>query len=108
MAFRSKDESKAAAELRKKAGAWLRDLRAKAELTQLELSELVGYEYYSAISQIEGGSGTLPSTKYAIYARALKMEPADFVEGLLAFYDPPTHEILFGRSAEKIIPIRKG
>jgi transcriptional regulator with XRE-family HTH domain len=108
MAFRSKEEAKAAAEQRKKAGEWLRELRNEQELTQLELSKLVGYEYYSAIAQIESGSGTLPSSKYATYARALGVEPKDFVEGLLAFYDPPLHDILFGRGKAKVAHIKKG
>jgi transcriptional regulator with XRE-family HTH domain len=108
MAFRSKEEAKAAAEQRKKAGEWLRELRNDAELTQLEISKLVGYEYYSAIAQIESGTGTLPSSKFAAYARALKIEPREFVEGLLAFYDPPMHDILFGRGKAKIAHIKKG
>jgi transcriptional regulator with XRE-family HTH domain len=106
MAYRSKEESKAAAELRKQAGKWLQELRNKAQLTQLDLSKLVGYEYYSAISQIESGMGTLPSSKYAAYARALKMDPTDFVAGLLAFYDPPTHQILFG-CGENVIALKE-
>src|SRR5690606_25932830 len=43
--------------LRKQAGRHLRNLREQAGLTQRELAAAVGFEYYTFISQLEGGRG---------------------------------------------------
>lgn len=83
------------AELRREAGRWLRDRREVAGLTQRQLADLVGVEYYTFISQLETGRGRIPPDKFRIWARALSMEPRDFVLALLPFYDPITFEILF-------------
>jgi transcriptional regulator with XRE-family HTH domain len=82
-------------ELRREAGRWLRDRREAVGLTQRQLAELVGVEYYTFISQLETGRGRIPPDKFRIWARALRMEPRDFVLSLLPFYDPVTFEILF-------------
>jgi transcriptional regulator with XRE-family HTH domain len=82
-------------ELRREAGRWLRDRREAVGLTQRQLAELVGVEYYTFISQLETGRGRIPPDRFRIWARALRMEPRDFVLSLLPFYDPVTFEILF-------------
>ena len=83
-------------ELRLAGGLWLKDLREKAGLSQRELAEKVDIGYYTFISQIENGRGRLPPDRYDVWATALKVNPKDFTRGLMRYYDPTTHRILFG------------
>ena len=83
------------AELRKEAGRWLKDRREARGLSQRELAELVGLEYYTFVSQLETGRGRIPSDKYRAWAEALGMSSRDFVLALLPFYEPTTYSILF-------------
>ena len=54
---RSSDKAKA---LRKKGGLWLSKARKAAGLTQKQLADAVGIEYYTFISQIETGFARIP------------------------------------------------
>jgi transcriptional regulator with XRE-family HTH domain len=90
-------------ELRREAGRWLKDLREKAGLSQREMADRVGAEYYTFISQIEAGRGRIPPDRYAAWADALSIDPRIFVRTLLRYYDPVTYKILFqdeGHSGE--------
>jgi transcriptional regulator with XRE-family HTH domain len=82
-------------ELRREGGRWLRKCREEAGLSQRELAQLVGAEYYTFISQLETGRGRIPPDRYHIWAEALKIPPKDFVQSVLRFYDPVTYGILF-------------
>ena len=93
--------SEHAARLRKEAGAYVKSLRQKARLTQKDLAKLIGYEYYTFISQIESGKGRVPPEQYEAWARALGVPPDEFVKHLLQFYDPFAWKILFGQKSSK-------
>jgi transcriptional regulator with XRE-family HTH domain len=82
-------------ELRRSAGTWLRELRDSSGLSQRELANKVGAEYYTFISQLETGRGRVPPDRYAEWASALGVNPKDFVQKLLGFYDPVTYNFLF-------------
>lgn len=82
-------------EMRREGGRWLRELREKAGLSQRELAALIDVDYYTFVSQLENGRGRVPPDRYLVWARALKIEPREFVKTLLSFYDPITYEILF-------------
>jgi transcriptional regulator with XRE-family HTH domain len=81
--------------LRREGGLWLKELREKAGLSQRQLADLVGTEYYSFISQLETGRGRIPPDRYEIWAHALNVPARTFVRDLMRFYDPITYEILF-------------
>jgi transcriptional regulator with XRE-family HTH domain len=81
--------------LRKQAGTWLKELRARAGLSQIELAALLGFKYYTFISQVENGFGRVPTDSMEAWARAVGEEPASFARRLLAFYDPEMHRLLF-------------
>jgi transcriptional regulator with XRE-family HTH domain len=81
--------------LRREGGRWLRDMREAAGLSQRQMAERVGAEYYTFISQLETGRGRIPPDRYRDWAMALGVEPRDFVREILRYYDPATHEILF-------------
>ncbi|MDG5497970.1 helix-turn-helix transcriptional regulator [Niveispirillum sp. BGYR6] len=87
-------------ELRRRAGAWLKNRRTEVGLTQRALAEAVGLEYYTMVSMIEAGRGRIPPDSYLAWASALQMAPAEFVRTLMQFYDPITHAILFGEPGD--------
>ena len=82
-------------ELRREGGRWLKQCREDVGLSQRQLAELVGVEYYTFISQLEFGRGRIPPDRYDVWAKALKINPQEFARNILRFYDPVTYEILF-------------
>jgi transcriptional regulator with XRE-family HTH domain len=82
-------------DLRRDGGRWLKEQRERAGLSQRQLADLVGAEYYTFISQLETGHGRIPPNRYRDWARALGLRPRSFVQEVLRFYDPVTHTILF-------------
>lgn len=87
------------AELRKKAGLWLREKREAAGLSQRELAEKVGIDYYTFISQIEAGRGKVPTERYQDYARALTIPDREFATTMLRYNDPHIYEMIFADEA---------
>lgn len=88
----SSEESK---EQRLALGVWLRELREEQGLSQRDLSEMLGLDYYTFISQLENGRGKIPPNRYREWAQALGQDPKPFVRKLLMHYDPTSYEILF-------------
>jgi transcriptional regulator with XRE-family HTH domain len=82
-------------DLRREGGRWLKDLREQAGLSQRQLAVKVGTEHYTFISQLETGRGRIPPDRYVDWAAALGLPAKPFVQQLLRYYDPITHEILF-------------
>lgn len=81
--------------LRKQAGAWLKELRGLAGLSQMELAERLDLKYYTFISQVENGFGRVPTDAMEGWARVLGVPAADFARKLLSYYDPELHRLLF-------------
>jgi transcriptional regulator with XRE-family HTH domain len=81
--------------LRKQAGTWLKELRGQAGLSQIELAQILGFKYYTFISQVENGFGRVPTESMEAWARALKVEPQVFARRLLTYYEPELHRLLF-------------
>jgi transcriptional regulator with XRE-family HTH domain len=81
--------------LRNEAGCWLRELREKRGLSQRQLAERVGAEYYTFISQLESGRGRIPPDRYRLWSDALGVEPREFVLRIMSYYDPVTYNIIF-------------
>jgi transcriptional regulator with XRE-family HTH domain len=81
--------------LRKRAGTWLKELRARAGLSQIELAGILGFKYYTFISQVENGFGRVPTESIEPWGRALGMEPSAFARELLSYYEPELHRLLF-------------
>lgn len=85
-------------DLRRQGGQWLKEQRLRAGLSQRELAARVGVEYYTFVSQLEIGRGRLPPDRYLVWARALNLDPRNFVLEIMRFYDPVTYSILFSDS----------
>lgn len=84
--------------LRKQAGDWLKQRRAEARLSQVDLAALLGLKYYTFISQVENGFSRVPTDMIQAWAGHLGLEPAAFARHLLVYYEPEWHRLLFGRS----------
>jgi DNA-binding XRE family transcriptional regulator len=82
-------------ELRKQAGSWLKELRGRAGLSQIELAHILGLKYYTFISQVENGFGRVPTESMEAWARALGADPSAFARELLLHYEPELHRLLF-------------
>jgi len=82
-------------ELRREGGRWIREQRERAGLSQRQLAELVGADYYTFVSQLETGRGRIPPGRYRDWARALKLPVRDFAKSVMRFYDPETYSVLF-------------
>src|SRR5262249_15589560 len=82
--------------LRRRAGAWLRELREKRGLSQRGLAERVGAKHYTIISQVEHGSGCIPPDRYLVWAETLGVQPREFVRTLMSYYDPVTYDTILG------------
>jgi transcriptional regulator with XRE-family HTH domain len=82
-------------ERRKLAGAWLKRLREEAGLTQIELASRMGFKYYAFVSQVETGFSRVPTDRMEVWAQSLGVEPREFVQRLLAFYEPELHRVLY-------------
>jgi transcriptional regulator with XRE-family HTH domain len=80
---------------RKRAGSWLKELRGRAGLSQIELAERLGLKYYTFISQVENGFGRVPTDSLEAWARALGAEPSMFARELLSHYEPELYRLLF-------------
>ena len=85
-----------ARQLRKQAGDWLKQRRAEAGLSQLDLAARLGLKYYTFISQVENGFSRVPTEAMAAWAAELGLEPAAFAKHLLMYYEPELYRLLFG------------
>ena len=85
-----------ARQLRKQAGDWLKQRRADAGLSQIDLAARLGLKYYTFISQVENGFSRVPTEIMAAWAGEQGLEPAAFAEHLLLYYEPELHRLLFG------------
>jgi transcriptional regulator with XRE-family HTH domain len=80
---------------RNQAGDWLCQLREERGLSQRELADKVGAEYYSFISQLEHGRGRIPLDRYAAFAQALGVDKREFFRVLTSYYQPITQRCPF-------------
>lgn len=82
--------------LRKQAGDWLKQKRAAAGLSQVDLAARLALKYYTFISQVENGFSRVPTDMMQAWAMHLGLEPAAFAKHLLVYYEPELHRLLFG------------
>jgi transcriptional regulator with XRE-family HTH domain len=85
-------------ELRREGGRWLKEQRERAGLSQRQLADRVGADYYTFVSQLETGRGRIPPDRYKQWADALDIPAREFVKSVMRYYDPTTYELLFGES----------
>jgi transcriptional regulator with XRE-family HTH domain len=91
----TRSEQGGIAELRKAAGAWLREKREAAGLSQRVLAQKLGIDYYTFISQIESGRGKVPSDRHEDYAEALGVDAREFALTMLRYCEPELYRMIF-------------
>lgn len=84
-----------AKQLRKLAGSWLKELRGRAGLSQIQLAEQLGFKYYTFVSQVENGFGRVPTDSMEAWATALGVNPSEFAKHLISFYEPELYRLLY-------------
>ena len=85
-----------ARQARKLAGEWLKQRRAEAGLSQVDLAAKLGLKYYTFISQVENGFSRVPTDMMEAWARALQLDPTALARHLLTYYEPELNRLLFG------------
>ena len=101
MYAQQKRNTEEAKKLRKEGGKWLRSLREAADLTQRELAQKVGLDYYTFISQVENGTGRVPPDLLEPWAEAIGMDTHDFTKRLISYYDPFVFKALWGVNGKR-------
>ena len=79
---------------RRKAGTYLKQCRELAGLTQRELANACGFDYYTFVSQLEGGHGKLPAEHWEKYSKTVGVDTKKFAQRLLGLYEPIVSKLL--------------
>lgn len=74
--------------MRHRFGAWLKEQRISAGLTQLDLAAALDYAYPTTVSQIERGASAMPTGELARWAAAINLRPDQVGEKYLYFIEP--------------------
>lgn len=69
--------------IKKTLGLRIKSRREYLGMSQVELARKLGYKTNSSITKIEGGLVDIPAYKVADFAKALDMEVAELLEGLI-------------------------
>ncbi|WP_371467322.1 helix-turn-helix domain-containing protein [Achromobacter sp. NFACC18-2] len=83
--------------MRKRFGAWLKEAREAAGLTQLDLAATLDYAYPTTVSQIERGASALPTGELARWAEAINVSPKKLADKYLYFIEPFLYMALHGK-----------
>ena len=92
---------------RRQAGAWLKELREEAGLTQMALARRLGFKYYAFVSQVETGFSRVPTEKLEDWANTLDVHPAVFTKQLILFYEPELHRLLYETKSRRTRRIKR-
>jgi transcriptional regulator with XRE-family HTH domain len=98
-AYRATTEE--AKRLRKAGGQYIRGLRQRAGMSQLDLANALGLTYYTFVSQVENGAARVPPEALGKWAQALRVPSREFAIELLSYYDPYTYQAIFGDEAPR-------
>jgi transcriptional regulator with XRE-family HTH domain len=77
----------------------LQGLREASGLSQRDFAEAVGIGMYTFISQIERGRARVPPAQVRVWSEVLNVPVRDFAITLMMYYDPLTHDLIFGNEA---------
>lgn len=77
-------------------GGYLKQARQDKGLTQKQLGDILGIEYYNVISQIELDRMSLPPAHWLNIAKALELNEAEFLVRCLNEVMPEVRKAVFG------------
>lgn len=76
-------------------GKYLKRKRTDAGLTQNDLGKLLGFDYYTFVSQVETGSAALPEDCIAAWADALGIDAPELAKRVIAHLHPDLFAALY-------------
>lgn len=88
--------------MRKRFGAWLKEAREEAGLTQLDLAAILDYAYPTTVSQIERGASAMPTGELNRWAEAIRQDPREVAETYLYFTEPFLYAAIYGKDPYKL------
>ena len=80
----------------KLAGAWIRDARISAGVSQSQLLAKLDSKNPTLVSYVENGRGRLTPQFYEAWGRAVGIDPKEVARTMIGFYTPFLYEPLFG------------
>lgn len=95
MASKTDRATTAAIKLRKQVGSRLQKVRQSLDLTQVQVAERLGYQYFTFVAQIEQGRSRIPPDDWTSWAKLYKQDPVAFSRMLLRHYDPHVYAACF-------------
>lgn len=87
--------------MRKRFGAWLKEAREQAGLTQLDLATKLDYAYPTTVSQIERGASALPPGELTRWAEAIGVDARQMAETYLYYTEPFLYAAIYGEDPYK-------
>lgn len=82
--------------MRQEAGFYVRALRERMGLSQVELSMRLGLSFNSFVSQVETGRSRIPTSSMPEWAAALEVDEREFARNMLRYYEPALYEVIYG------------
>jgi transcriptional regulator with XRE-family HTH domain len=82
--------------LRARFGAWLKEKREDAGLTQLDVAAFLDYAYPVMVSQVERGASVLPEHDLRLWSEVLRVNSKEFAKQFLYFCRPFIYECMYG------------
>lgn len=77
-------------------GQYIKQSRIDAGLTQKQLADALGMEYYNTISQVENDRINLPPTHWRNAANAMNLNVQEFILKCLNLMQPDMRHAVFG------------
>jgi hypothetical protein len=76
-------------------GAYVSELRLKAQISQRTLGRRLGYEYHNFIGSVEKGRSKIPLDSLASWGEALEVDGTTFARKVLSIYEPDLYAGIF-------------
>jgi transcriptional regulator with XRE-family HTH domain len=83
-------------------GAWLREARLKAELTQDQLASLLGVKGGTSISAIENGRNAIGPERYEALAKILGVDKAAMGKVFCRWTNPWLYALIYGSREQSL------
>lgn len=101
MTSKSENQTEVSKALRKKVGTFLQRLRQAHELTQNDVANHLGYQYFTFVAQIEQGRSRIPPGDWNAWADLYGQDRREFARRLLKHYDPHVYSACFEIEKER-------
>lgn len=93
--------------MRRRFGAWLKEARETAGLTQRDMAERLDYAYPTTISVIERGVSPMPAAEIKEWAEVLRVDLQTLADWYLYFQNPFVYAALYGHDPHELEQLPK-